>query len=76
MWMSGSGFKRFTDVYNTIRWTNNIVCRINTFNITSTGTDRITTYRMITDVLTVTYSNRRTGNEHACDGPDVTKQEA
>ena len=31
---------------------------------------------MITDVLTVTYSNRRTGNEHACDGPDVTKQEA
>ena len=60
MWISRSEFKRFTDIYNTIRWTNNEVYSFtNTFNIITTRTDRITTYRKITNALTVTYSNRR-----------------
>ena len=60
MWITRSEFKRFTDIYNTIRWTNNVVYSFtNTFNIITTRTDRITTYRTITNVLIVTYSNRR-----------------
>ena len=59
MWISRSEFKRFTDIYNTIRWTNNGVYSFtNTFNIITTRTDRITTYRKITNALTVTYRNR------------------
>ena len=44
MGMSGSAINRFTDIYNTIRWTKNKVCRFtNTFNVTTTGIDGITT---------------------------------
>ena len=60
MWISGSEFKRFTDICNTVRWTNNRVFNFsNSINITTTRTDRVTTYRTITDVSTVTHSNRR-----------------
>ena len=42
--MSGSAINRFTDIYNTIRLTKNKVCRFtNTFNVTTTGIDGITT---------------------------------
>ena len=40
-------------------------------NFTTTRTDGITTYRMITNVFTVTY--RGTENEHAYDGPDFVQ---
>ena len=55
MWISRSEFKRFTDICNTIRRTNNRVCRFtNSINITTTRTDRTAMYRTITDVFTVT----------------------
>ena len=60
MWISGSEFKRFTDICNIIRWIKNRVRRFtNSINITTTLTGRITMYRTITDIFTVTYSNRR-----------------
>ena len=56
MSISGSKFKRFTDIYNAIRWTNNGVCRFtNTSNITTIRTDRITTFRH----WTLFYRNRK-----------------
>ena len=60
MWISRSEFKRLTDIFNTVRWTINKVCRFtNTFNISTTQTDIITLYRMITYIFTVVHSNTR-----------------
>ena len=55
-----SEFKRFTDIYNPIRWDYYSVCKfINAFNITTTWKNSITTYKMIAGVFTVAYSKRK-----------------
>ena len=73
MWITGSEFKRLTDICNAISWINNRVLRLtNSINIT-TRTDRITTYRRIKDVFTVTYSNRSDRRKTSINGTDVAQ---
>ena len=74
MWDRGSEFKKFTNIFDTIRWTNYGVYRFSsTFNITTTRTDRIATYRTITDVLQLRTAIGVTGDELECDGTDVVQ---
>lgn len=55
-----SEFKRFTDIYNPIRWDNYSLYKFtNAFNITTTRKDSITMYRTIAGVFTVSYSKRK-----------------
>ena len=55
-----SEFKRFTDIYNPIRWDNYSLYKFtNAFNITTTWKDSITMYRTIAGVFTVSYSKRK-----------------
>ena len=62
MWISGSEFRRLTDICNTIRWTNNRVFRF----IDSINYSNWQNYNLHT-------TTGETGDEYTCDGPDVAQ---
>ena len=71
--MSGNTFNRFTDIYNTIRWSNNRVSRFtNTFNTTtSTRIAELQRIKQFWMFLQLRRTIAGTDNEHACNGTDV-----
>ena len=66
MWITGSEFRRITDISYTIRWTHDIICRF-------TNSINITTIERLRMFLQLGTAIGWTGQKQACDWPDVAQ---